>query len=83
MTNKVVSKTLNIFYTKGKIFRKKYWISCFIIFDFSDSFFEDQIKFKKFVFIIQIFSKYLTYSLEILGHKSWSISAPACKVSRL
>ena len=23
MTNKVVSKTLNIFYTKGKIFRKK------------------------------------------------------------
>ena len=55
MTNKVVSKTLNIFYTKRKIFRKKFelnFISSFIIFDFSDTFFEVQIKSKKFVFII-------------------------------
>ena len=41
MTNKVVSKTFQIFYTKRKIFRKKFelnFISSYIIFDFSDTF---------------------------------------------
>ena len=57
MTSKVVFKTLNIFYTKRKIFRKKFelnFISSFIIFDFSDTLFIVQIKSKIIVFIIQI-----------------------------
>ena len=48
MTNKEVFKTLNMFYTKRKIFREKKnelnFISSFIIFDLSNTFFVVQIK---------------------------------------
>ena len=56
MTNKVVYKTLNILYTKRKIFREKKLnlISSFIIFNLSDTFFVGQIKSKKFVSFIKM-----------------------------
>ena len=55
MTNKVVYNILTFFTRKGKYLEKKFefhFISSFIIFDFSDTFFVVQIKSKKFLFII-------------------------------
>ena len=49
MTNKVVSKTLKKFYTKRKIFRKKFdlnFISSFVIFDFSYTFLKCKLNLK-------------------------------------